>query len=180
MKCVTFTQVSFLQLAEESCNEPQPPEVAVSPASPLESKQDTTADKATSGPKVSNGTIPRGPKSPGTPESRRRFPFPFKKDLSPLMRRRKHTKTKSIDNVTGTVHRDSLIEDGSVSDSNDEETGMRGLCKYYACLQGFPSLSSWESAGPPLPKIEGPTVKVGVLRFYCFCHIVSGPGGLCY
>ncbi|CAB3989317.1 Hypothetical predicted protein [Paramuricea clavata] len=99
------------------------PDIAVSPASPTESKAQVEHNNdRTSAPKVSNGTIPHRK----LPETRRRFPFPFKKEFSPLMRRknqRQKKKHSSTEDVNDRIHRDSLIEDGSVSDSNEDGEG---------------------------------------------------------
>lgn len=108
------------------------PDIAVSPASPTESKAQVEHNNdRTSAPKVSNGTIPHRK----VPETRRRFPFPFKKEFSPLMRRknqRQKKKHSSTEDVNDRIHRDSLIEDGSVSDSNEDEGGV---CRSSSVLQ---------------------------------------------
>ena len=76
-----------------------------------------------------NGTAPPR-KGTGTPDSRRRFPFPFKKELSPLMRRKKQPQAKkrgTRDKQADTLHRDSLMEEGSLSESNESDSeGTRG------------------------------------------------------
>lgn len=99
------------------------PDIAVSPASPKETKAQVYSNgDQPPAQKVSNGTVPR--RKP--PETRRKFPFPFKKEFSPLMRRKNQRQNKgnsSIEDVNDSLHQDSLIEDGSISDSNEDEEG---------------------------------------------------------
>ena len=100
------------------------PEIEVSPASPSETKAQVLYNSdPTSSSKITNGTVLRRKVN----ETRRKFPFPFKKEFSPLMRRknqRPNKKHSSTEDVNDNQHRDSLIEDGSVSDSNEDEEGM--------------------------------------------------------
>ncbi|XP_028400786.1 protein Aster-B-like isoform X2 [Dendronephthya gigantea] len=108
---------------------PTVPDIAVSPASPTEK---VTRDRTS---KISNGTVPRRK----SPETRRRFPFPFKREFSPLMRRKNQRPNKkhgSIEDENGSLHRDSLIEDGSVSESNeDEEVPVLCPCESHLNLE---------------------------------------------
>ncbi|XP_046852100.1 protein Aster-B-like isoform X3 [Xenia sp. Carnegie-2017] len=101
------------------------PDIAVSPASPKETKVQTADNGDQTSAKVSNGRQ-------STPsETRRRFPFPFKKEFSPLMKRRNrklNKKESSNDLDNDSLNRDSLIEDGSVSDSNDDDPVVPTLC----------------------------------------------------
>ena len=99
------------------------PDISVSPASPNDKKAEVEHNSDQTSPtKVSNGTVPRRK----VPETRRRFPFPFKKEFSPLMRRKNQRQNKkhSSNEDINDINRDSLIEDGSVSDSNEDEEGM--------------------------------------------------------
>ena len=100
------------------------PDISVSPASPNEVKSRAQSNGGQpSAPNVSNGAVPRRK----VQETRRRFPFPFKKEFSPLMRRknqRQNKKHSSNEDVNGSLHRDSLMEDGSASDSNEDEEGI--------------------------------------------------------
>ena len=112
------------------------PDISVSPASPKEIKAEVESNSdQTSAPKVANGTVSHKK----TSETRRRFPFPFKKEFSPLLRRKnqrankKHSSTEDMNDIS---HRDSLIEDGSVSDSNEDEEGVyrSSLARYFIAL----------------------------------------------
>ena len=99
------------------------PGIELSPASPNETKAQVQYNSgSTTTSKITNGTVPRRKGN----ETRRKFPFPFKKEFSPLMRRRNQRPNKkhsSTEDVANSVNRDSLMEDGSVSDSNEEEEG---------------------------------------------------------
>ena len=110
---------------QDSRNGIELPNIAVSPASPLEVTEGMASTETRSTQRVLNGTVPRdgSVKTSRTSEMRRRFPFPFKKELSPLMRRKKAPQLKSMTSLDSinTGHRDSLIEDGSVTDSNEDE-----------------------------------------------------------
>ena len=114
------------------------PDISVSPASPKEVKAEVESNNSdqTSPTKVANGTVPRKKSS----ETRRRFPFPFKREFSPLTRRknqRANKKDSSTEDMNH-LHRDSLIEeDGSVSDSNEDEEGLYGISElhYFTRIQ---------------------------------------------